>query len=232
MENTCKEKFYSNSGNSELIRFIGGDFRNVLDVGCGAGDNAAQLKRHLPEVQIHGITLSEAEQKQAQQHMEACYCTDIEEKIPSEILSCKYDIILFSHVLEHLRSPSLILEKFAEILCPDWSMFVAVPNVLVWSTRLQFLNGQFQYTQTGQLDRTHLRFYTYYTVDELVDRAPSLRLVRKKAAGHVPLGPMRKLLSEDITNAVDRCGIRAWPNVFGHQILMEARHASEDKLVK
>jgi SAM-dependent methyltransferase len=232
MDNTCENKFYSNDGNQGLVNFISRDFRHVLDVGCGAGDNAALLQTLVPGAQVYGITLSEAEQRQAQEHMEACLCADVEEGIPSKIRSRDFDLVLFSHVLEHLRSPSLVLENFADVLCPRGSMFIAVPNVLVWSVRLQFLQGHFEYSESGHLDRTHLRFYTYYTVDELIDQAPSIRLVRKKASGHVPLGPMRRLLSDEITGVVDRYGTRAWPNLFGQQILVEARHAQGDEEVK
>ena len=37
---------------------------------------------------------------------------------------------------------------------------MSVPNVAVWNVRVALLLGRFQYTATGTLDRTHLRFFT------------------------------------------------------------------------
>jgi 2-polyprenyl-3-methyl-5-hydroxy-6-metoxy-1,4-benzoquinol methylase len=222
-ENSCRDKLYSNDGNSSVVRFLPSKVQRVLDVGCGAGDNAKLIKEKWPNTEVHGITLSKKEQKKALSKMEYCYLADIEKGVPEQVKGKEFDLILFSHVLEHLRSPSQVLKKFSSILSKNGSVVVAVPNVCVWPIRLQFLKGKFEYTDKGHLDRTHMRFFTYYTIDELFSDINALYTVRKTVSGHFPLGAVRRILSKKITLFIDRISIQMWPNLLGYQVLIEAR---------
>ena len=39
-------------------------------------------------------------------------------------------------------------------------MLISLPNVAIWNVRFALLLGQFEYGDTGTLDRTHMRFFT------------------------------------------------------------------------
>ena len=54
-------RVYSNRGNAPLLDLLGKGCNRVLDIGCGAGDNAKLLKAMHPEIDISGITHSAAE---------------------------------------------------------------------------------------------------------------------------------------------------------------------------
>ncbi|HTV25539.1 MAG TPA: class I SAM-dependent methyltransferase [Polyangiaceae bacterium] len=217
-------RIYRNAGNPALLALLEPSAQRVLDVGCGAGDNAALLRASAPGRVVHGITHSRAEAELAAAHLARTWVFDVEAAWPSELERERYDAILMSHVLEHLRAPSPVLARFCRLLAPGGSVLIAVPNVLAWRQRLSFLAGRFEYAESGVLDSTHLRFFTYFTADEyLLADAPALRLDRKQVTGSVPLWLLRRhVLPARLSAAVDSLGCRLWPNLFGAEILLKA----------
>ena len=102
-------------------------------------------------------------------------------------------------------------------------MLIAVPNVLSWRMRLQFLQGNFEYESTGVLDDTHLRFFTYFTADQyLLAKSPDLQVSTKTVSGSVPLWWLRRhILPQRWSERIDQWGCRHWPNLFGSQVLIK-----------
>jgi len=48
---------------------------------------------------------------------------------------------------------------------------VSLPNVAYLDNRLGLLNGKWNYTDEGILDRTHLKFFTLSTAEKLLSAA-------------------------------------------------------------
>jgi 2-polyprenyl-3-methyl-5-hydroxy-6-metoxy-1,4-benzoquinol methylase len=218
------ERVYSNLGNAALLNLLEGRYARLLDIGCGAGDNASLIKRMNPKCEIFGITHSSAEAAIAGMHMSQCWVADIENDLPSEVTNLSFDVLLFSHVLEHLRDPADVLARFSSTLVTGGQVLIAVPNVLCWYMRLQFLRGDFRYQSEGVLDDTHLHFYTYETADKyLLSKANDLKLVDKTTTGNVPLWLLRRyIFPAGVSRHIDRFGCRHWPNLFGGQVLLRA----------
>jgi 2-polyprenyl-3-methyl-5-hydroxy-6-metoxy-1,4-benzoquinol methylase len=219
-----QNRIYKNSGNSSLLALLNKDLNTILDVGCGAGDNACLLRSKYPACEVHGVTHSPAEAEIAKKWMTACWVFDIESGIPEELTAMRFDAVIFSHVLEHLRDPAATLEKFSKLLRPGGCAIIAVPNTLSWATRWQFMRGDFEYKSDGVLDDTHLRFFTYLTADRyLLGKSPELKLVSKSVTGSVPQWLLRRyLLPKSWSACIDAMGCRIWPNVFGDQVLLKA----------
>jgi 2-polyprenyl-3-methyl-5-hydroxy-6-metoxy-1,4-benzoquinol methylase len=156
--------------------------------------------------------------------MNSCRVFDIESEIPEDLSAMRFDAIVLSHVLEHLREPATILMKFAKLLVPGGCAIIAVPNALSWGTRWRFLRGDFEYTADGVLDDTHLRFFTYWTADRyLLAKSPELKLVSKSVTGTVPQWWLRRrVLPKRWSERIDALGCRLWPNLFGDQVLLKA----------
>ncbi len=218
-----QHRIYANAGNPPLIALLAGGCNSLLDVGCGAGDNAALVKAKYPECQISGITHSAAEAGFARRHMVHCWVFNIEGDLPSDLANLSFDAMIFSHVLEHLRTPAAVLACFTKLLVPGGEVLIAVPNVLSWRQRVQFLLGRFEYQAAGILDETHLRFFTYFTADRIFSQSPDLELTSKCTTGSLPLWWLRRyVLPKAWCEQLDAWGCRHWPNLFAGQILIKA----------
>jgi 2-polyprenyl-3-methyl-5-hydroxy-6-metoxy-1,4-benzoquinol methylase len=219
-------RIYKNVGNPPLLALLEGRVRRVLDVGCGSGDNAALLKSRYPGCEIFGITYSAAEAQLARRTMAACWVADIEADLPAEITALRFDTIIFSHVLEHLRDPGVVVSRFTRLLQNGGAAIIAVPNALSYAMRWQFLRGDFEYQSEGVLDDTHLRFFTYRTADKyLLGKCPELKLVSKSVTGSIPLWLLRRyVLPRSWSSYIDALACRLWPNLFGYQVLIKAVH--------
>jgi SAM-dependent methyltransferase len=219
----AERRVYDNAANPALCALLGPGSRRVLDVGCGAGQNAAWLTDRHPGISIMGITRSPAEAEQARPHLERCWVLDLERDFPADLAAERFDAILCSHVLEHLRAPSLVLGRLARLLARGGCVLIAVPNVLGWRQRLAFLSGRFEYTSDGVLDSTHLRFFTYDTADRyLLAETPELGLDEKHVTGNVPLWWLRRhVLPSAWSSRLDALGCRVRPNLFGSEVLLK-----------
>jgi 2-polyprenyl-3-methyl-5-hydroxy-6-metoxy-1,4-benzoquinol methylase len=218
------ERVYTNNGNGPLIDLLEGEYRRVLDIGCGAGDNAALVHARAPHCDIFGITQSASEASLARTHMADCWVFDIEAEFPRYLAGQTFDVLIFSHVLEHLRNPDTVLARFSELLRPGGQVLIAVPNVLFYRPRLKFLRGSFEYTSSGVMDDTHLHFYTYFTADRyLLAKSKDLKLTQKTVCGHVPLWMLRRhVFPQSLSRGISNWFIDHWPNFFGYQILLRA----------
>jgi SAM-dependent methyltransferase len=218
---------YVNSGNPLVLSMVPPDVCRVLDIGCGGGDNARHLRVTHPGIELIGLTHSAEEAEIAAPHMDAVHVIDLERGLTDEALDewgAPFDLLLLSHVLEHLVDPETALRRCLTRLKPDGHVLVAVPNVLEWRTRMQLMRGHFVYADHGILDRTHMRFFTYDTAPtELIAPIAGLTLVERRGRGSMPLGPLRRLgVARSLCTALDRAGLRRWPNFCARETVMLA----------
>lgn len=219
-----EDRVYQNAGNPELLDLLGDEVHLVLDVGCGAGDNAEILRTRHPGIEVHGITRSLQESEMAKRRMKECWVADLENGLPPQASLHIYDAIIFSHVLEHLRDPAEIVRQASLLLRKGGTCLIAVPNVLAWAQRAKFLKGSFEYESAGIMDETHLRFFTYRTAPvNLLSKSPDLAVTHVSASGSVPLWLLRRhVLPKTASSLLDKIGCRFFPNLFGYQVLVSA----------
>lgn len=215
---SCDGRVYANTGNVDLLELIPPEAKCILDVGCGAGDNARILagRGH----RVWGLTLSSGEAHSARAVCEAVWVSDLEEGLPSDLPS-QFDAILFSHVLEHLRRPVQALFSLMPYLKPGGLVFAAVPNMAHWRLRLQFLKGDWTRPHDGPMDSTHLQFWSFHSFRDLFQDLP-LQIVRHTGAFSVPLFPLRRAAPRVARWLDDKVGSRI-PNFSAGQTLIVAR---------
>ena len=98
----------------------------------------------------------------------------------------KFDVILAGDVLEHCVHPDLVVSQFHQLLERDGRLVVSLPNVAHGDVRLSLLAGVFKYSETGLLDRTHLRLFTRETIKTFFESSGFV--VEKIFGSTTPLG--------------------------------------------
>lgn len=83
----------------------------------------------------------------------------------------QYDIIVFADVLEHLVDPLNVLKRCNSFLGKNGKILCSVPNIAHASVILGLLNGHFEYSDNGLLDRTHIHFFTEESFKQLINDA-------------------------------------------------------------
>ena len=145
--------------------------RTVLDVGCGIGLNGAAAKR--TGARVTGIEIVPASIERAKKVLDEVVVADIEREasLRAALGSRRFDLLLLADVLEHTTDPRAVLERLMPYLEADGQVLISLPNVAAWPVRLGLLAGNFQYTSSGILDDTHLRFFTRESAIAMVESA-------------------------------------------------------------
>ena len=185
-------------------------------MGCGSGTLGRKIKEKM-DCRVVGLTYSEAEAALAAPHLDEVLVCDLNSFEPPE--SERFDCIICSHVLEHLFQPAEALKRLRRALSPDGTLIVALPNVLYWRQRLEFLRGSFKYTDGGLMDRTHYRFFDWSAAQELLTES-GYRVVEAVADGGFPLS---RLLSRAGGASVNRAALKISPGLFGFQFVFVCR---------
>jgi 2-polyprenyl-3-methyl-5-hydroxy-6-metoxy-1,4-benzoquinol methylase len=201
----------------------------VLDVGCGFATTSARIQRLGNEVT--GIESSAEACAVASQRIARVMQADLIDAAPDGT----FDVLIFADVLEHLAWPVGILERYLQNLAPGGSVIISLPNVGLWSVRFAHLFGQWNYEETGVLDRTHLRFFTRKTARWLIEQA-GLKIVKKTynpglVRPFVPLAKSVILSRRSRIAAKDREGSPAEPRDALHRqgVLRRASPAQDDR---
>jgi SAM-dependent methyltransferase len=209
-----------NSSQTQLITLVGRD-KVVLEVGCAAGDTAAALVAR--GCTVSGVDIDESAAEAARPVLDELVIANIDQNPLSEHFKAEtFDAILFGDVLEHLLDPWGALRDAATLLRPEGRVVVSIPNVAHAAVRLALLQGRWDYTDKGLLDRTHLRFFTLDTVCDLLESSGLVIEVLRSTV----LDP---LAAEEITLDADRLPaaviewVRRQPTALDYQYVVVAR---------
>ncbi len=159
---------YSSVIRNEIIELMDtpkDNFINVLDIGCACGGTLLKIKHQYKNVELYGIELNENAAEIASQ-----FATVISENIETSELRYPevfFDYIIFADVLEHLNDPWKILQKLSKYLKLDGKILASIPNVMHYTVLKDLINGKWNYEDSGILDKTHLRFFTMSTANQM-----------------------------------------------------------------
>jgi SAM-dependent methyltransferase len=171
VEDAYAEKLpdYYDQSRQEMVELIPRTCERILEVGCGTGAFGAQVKNHL-KAEYWGIEPDLAACKVANERLDKVHCGrfSADLRLPENFFDC----IVFNDVLEHLFDPGHAL-TFAKSLLRHGGVVVAsIPNIRHFPTVWRLVvDGDWEYTERGILDKTHVRFFTRQSIHTLFEVA-------------------------------------------------------------
>lgn len=142
----------------------------VLDIGCASGYVGEYLIKE-KGCKFFGV---EPNLRSAEEAKKAGYELVINTSVEAALTSFvgeEFDVIILADVLEHLVEPASILADVKKLLKADGQIILSLPNIAHYSIRLKMLVGNFESTETGILDKTHLHHYTLEAATRLFESA-------------------------------------------------------------
>lgn len=115
---------------------IPSDSAHVLDIGCGDGRLLHIIQKHTPAGwRFSGIEIGESGAAEARKKGYDVVQGDIEFTDPAE-WEGKFDLILMHQLIEHTRSPAVLLERAAKWLKPGGVLSIETPECKGWDFSL------------------------------------------------------------------------------------------------
>jgi methionine biosynthesis protein MetW len=102
-----------------------------------------------------------------------------------------FDCVVMADVIEHVQDPDRLIADIKRHIAPGAAIVVSVPNIAHWSIRSRLLFGRFDYTPTGLMDETHVKFYTVRSLEALLARNGLRIEQRRYSIGPVSGDPRR-----------------------------------------
>jgi len=201
------------SVHQKIINLIGQD-KKVLDVGCSEGTLSKKMFQN--NCEVVGIELDTEAAQNAKNYCRELIIDDVESVNLKEVYENYFDIIVFADVLEHLKEPLDILNKFKKYLKDDGCIIISIPNISNWKIRLQLLFGRFEYQEYGILDNGHIRFFNEKSAKKIVDDA-GFEIFKFDIA----VGDVKKF-----SKVFHTIGM-LWPNLLAFQFLIIAKKKNE-----
>lgn len=141
----------------------------VLDIGAGSGLLACVLLKSRVDIVIDGIEPNPYAADLAKKHyrfFHVGYAQEYKDAIHQE----GYDFIVLADVIEHMNDPQDFLTELCSGLSEKTKTILSIPNVAFGAVRLALLNGEFNYVDSGILEKTHVRFFTQKTIETLISK--------------------------------------------------------------
>lgn len=140
----------------------------VLDFGCGDGINILGIKQILDglniDYQIKGVDFNEDRLLKAKKRFPDMEIGKID--IVKDNINEKFDLIIFNHVLEHIKEDEIALDNLYKILNNGGLVLLGVPNegCFIAQVRNNILHRKIlKYTD-------HVQFYTLENLSKKVEK--------------------------------------------------------------
>jgi 2-polyprenyl-3-methyl-5-hydroxy-6-metoxy-1,4-benzoquinol methylase len=186
-------------------------------VGCAEGYLSKMITSKGCEVV--GIELDKWAALKAEKYCKEVIVGNIESIELHEKYYNYFDYIILADVLEHLKDPVKILNKFDKYLKNDGYIIISVPNIANWRIRFKLLMGNFDYKKFGILDEEHIRFFTEKTAKKLVIDAGFVI-----CNFDLTVGDLNKLAK--LSHSLGFI----WPNFMAYQFFIVARKGSSNEV--
>lgn len=163
-------RYFNFRYNANLVDMIERDKEaaiSVLEIGCDCGATLLEIRNRYPHATVYGSELNEKAAMVAS-HIANVQINNIEEQ-NLDFSPETFDYIIFGDVLEHLHDPLKTIQYCKGLLKKNGYIIASIPNLMHVSVMEGLLRGNFTYTETGLLDKTHIHFFTSNEIKRLCE---------------------------------------------------------------
>lgn len=150
---------YYAQAREDIQPFIPSASKKILDIGCAEGVLGSVLKKKFSS-EVWGMEMVPEAAAQAATRLDRVIVGNVCEQLDL-IPDRHFDCILMNDVLEHLVHPEKLLQSVKAKLSPQGVVVASIPNIryffVLWDL---VMRKNWNYADSGVLDRTHLRFFT------------------------------------------------------------------------
>jgi 2-polyprenyl-3-methyl-5-hydroxy-6-metoxy-1,4-benzoquinol methylase len=149
-----------------MLKFIPESAKKTLDLGCGAGNFSELIKAHFG-AECWGIEINAEVAEIAAAKLDKVIIGDVNRCL-DDVPDNYFDCIICNDILEHLVDPYSLLITLKEKLSAEGVVVTSLPNIRFCRVLFDLaVRGNWEYKEHGILDKTHLRFFTYKSVQKM-----------------------------------------------------------------
>ncbi len=165
-----KDEDYYQGVRTDLVGLVPHIRGRVLEIGCAEGLTLDYLHTEFG-CEVVGLDYCESALAKARSKGFEVYVCDLNsQQIPFN--DGEFDYIIIGDVLEHLYDPWSVLNGVVKTMKDDGSILISIPNVKHYSLLKDLiLRDRWEYSETGLLDVTHIRFFTFDSIMKLLARS-------------------------------------------------------------
>jgi 2-polyprenyl-3-methyl-5-hydroxy-6-metoxy-1,4-benzoquinol methylase len=149
---------------------VANSMADILEIGCGSGATALIAKEQGKAGRYVGVEISPTAAVRARAVLDLVVEDDVE-GLDFTTLGHEFDCVIMSEVLEHLLDPWNVVARVAAVSKPGAQIFASSPNIASRRVVISLLRGDFQYSDAGVMDRTHVRWFTPGTFRAMFEAA-------------------------------------------------------------
>lgn len=141
----------------EMQRFLPIQAERVLEIGCGRGGFSEQVESWNEYWGVEPFATMASEAKKVLTKVLACPVEYAYNELPNQY----FDLVICNDVIEHMVDHHDFLKRIQTKIKPGGHIVGSIPNVRYFENLVHLLwKRDWEYQESGILDRTHLRFFT------------------------------------------------------------------------
>lgn len=157
---------YYENDRRDMLKYIPDGVKTSLEFGCGTGGFSAILKAKF-DAESWAVEIDEASVKEAERKLDKVINADAYEALV-EIPKHYFDCIVLLDILEHLADPYHFLNELKPRLKQGGIIVLSIPNIRYYRIFMDYVfGGNWEYKDHGVLDKTHLKFFTHKSIDNM-----------------------------------------------------------------
>jgi trans-aconitate methyltransferase len=170
--NPSEQDRYTDQARSNLVDIFSSPRKFVLEIGCSTGATGRYCKEKFPESVYWGIEPNQDAARIAAERVDHVLVglSDDFDFLEEGIGHGQIDGVIIADVIEHMYNPWKTLAGLKPYLASNAEIITSIPNVRsIWLMN-EIASGRFTYQDQGLLDITHIRFFTWQEIVDMMQQ--------------------------------------------------------------